>query len=82
MLRCLTCKCSTVYQQRQNAEMDQRSFNDHASLLQAEIETLKLELLTVSEKYRLQIMLYNERKIRTKIKLQKARYVHTVYCEL
>lgn len=46
---------------------------DHATLLQAEIETLKLELLTVSEKYRLQIMRYNERKIRTKNKLQQAR---------
>ena len=48
---------------------------DQVTTMQRDVEILQSELVTATERYDVQVRKYNERKQRTKNKLQKARYI-------
>ena len=61
-------------QQREEAEMGKKSLSEEVIMLRTEVEALQRELFTVTEKYDESLQRYNDRRNRTRTKLQKARW--------
>lgn len=59
-------------------EVGKRSMMDQIVRLQKEIKDLQYELLTVNERREMQERKYEERKMKTKVKLMRARYDWTI----
>ena len=57
------------------AEAGKKGLLEQVTKMQRELESLQIELSAATERYEIQVQKYNDRKHRTKNKLQKARWV-------
>lgn len=64
-------------QQQHMTEVGKRSMMDQIVRLQKEIKDLQYELLTVNERREMQERKYEERKMKTKVKLMRAREIYS-----
>ena len=67
-----------IFQQQHLTEVGKRTMLDQIGRLQKEVKDLQYELLTVNERRELQERKYEERKMKTKGKLMRARYISNI----
>lgn len=62
-----------IFQQKRYTEVGKRGLLDQIHKLQKEVKDLQYELLTVNERREIQERKYEDRKMKTKVKLMRAR---------
>ena len=63
-----------MFQQHHYTEVGKRNMMDQIARLQKEVKDLQYELLTVNERREIQERKYEDRKMKTKVKLMRARW--------